>query len=161
MGERFSRCESLIEYRNLSINVKEATETAFKEMIEILIEQIEKNKAFDPKDGEFKLSTEKGKIVLPIRPIILGGDDITFISDGRLGVWLAETFIEEFIKQSINSESLSACGGVSIVKTKYPFYRAYIVAEDLTDIAKQSSRKNNGSYIDFFILFLWLEWQLR
>ncbi|MBZ4651190.1 hypothetical protein, partial [Thermosipho sp. (in: thermotogales)] len=52
---------------------------------------------------------------------------------------------------SINSESLSACGGVSIVKTKYPFYRAYIVAEDLTDRAKQISRKENGSYIDFFI----------
>jgi hypothetical protein len=151
MGERFSKCESLTEYRNLSIGVRDATEKTFKKMIEILIEQIEKNKVFDLKNGEFKLSTENGKIVLPIRPIVLGGDDITFISDGRLGVWLAEIFIKEFIKQSINSESLSACGGVSIVKTKYPFYRAYKLAEDLIDRAKRESRKENGSYIDFFI----------
>ncbi|QSZ28047.1 hypothetical protein ACETAC_04100 [Aceticella autotrophica] len=151
MGERFSKCESLIEYRNLSIGVRDVTENTFKKMIKVLIEEIEKNKAFDLKDGEFKLSKENGKTILPIRPIVLGGDDITFISDGRLGVWLAETFIKEFTKQSINNEHLSACGGISIVKTKYPFYRAYMVAEDLTDRAKQISRKENGSYIDFFI----------
>jgi len=151
MGERFANCKSLIEYRNLSINVKKVTETAFKEMIKKLINEIETNKVFDLQNGEFKLSTEKGKIVLPIRPIVLGGDDITFISDGRLGVWLAKIFIKEFIKQSINNESLSACGGVSIVKTKYPFYRAYKLAEDLIDRAKRESRKENGSYIDFFI----------
>jgi len=151
MGEKFAKCTNLTEYRNLSISVRNATETAFKKMIEILIEKIENDKIFDSKNEEFKLRKEEDKIILPIRPIILGGDDITFISDGRLGVWLAETFIKEFIKQSINSESLSACGGVSIVKTKYPFYRAYIVAADLTDRAKQISRKENGSYIDFFI----------
>lgn len=151
MGEKFANCTNLIEYRNLSIKVKEATETAFKNMIEILINQIENNKTFDPKNGELILQKENDKIILPIRPIILGGDDITFISDGRLGIWLAEIFIKEFTKQSINNELLSACGGVSIVKTKYPFYRAYMLAEDLTDRAKQVSRKKNGSYIDFFI----------
>ena len=151
MGEKFANCKDLIEYRNLSIGVRVATEKTFKKMIEILIEQIEKNKAFDLKNKEFKLSTENGKIILPIRPIVLSGDDITFISDGRLGVWLAEIFIKEFIKQSINNESLSACGVVSIVKTKYPFYRAYKLAEDLIDRAKRESRKENGSYIDFFI----------
>lgn len=151
MGERFSKCESLIEYRNLSIGVRDATENTFKKMIEILIEQIEKNKAFAPKDGEFKLSTENGKTILPIRPIVLGGDDITFISDGRLGVWLAEIFIKEFANHSVNNEPLSACGGVSIVKTKYPFYRAYMLAEDLIDRAKKESREKEGSYIDFFV----------
>ncbi|MGB9678251.1 MAG: Cas10/Cmr2 second palm domain-containing protein, partial [Candidatus Ratteibacteria bacterium] len=151
MGERFSKCESLSEYRKLSVGVKNATKNTFKKMIKILIEQIEKNKAFDLENGEFKLSKENGKTILPIRPIVLGGDDITFISDGRLGVWLAEIFINEFIKQSINNESLSACGGVSIVKTKYPFYRAYKLAEDLTDKAKKESREKEGSYIDFFI----------
>ncbi|AEE14457.1 hypothetical protein Thena_0825 [Thermodesulfobium narugense DSM 14796] len=151
MGERFSKCESLIEYRNLSIGVGNATEKTFKKMIEILIDKIEKSKTFDSKDGEFKLSTENGKTILPIRPIVLGGDDITFISDGRLGVWLAEIFIKEFATQTINNESLSACGGVCITKTKYPFYRAYKLAEDLIDRAKKESRKKEGSYIDFFI----------
>ncbi|KAA5805723.1 Cas10/Cmr2 second palm domain-containing protein [Thermoanaerobacterium thermosaccharolyticum] len=151
MGEKFANCTNLTEYRNLSIKVKEVTETAFKNMIEILINQIENNKIFDPENGEFKLQKEGDKTILPVRPIILGGDDITFISDGRLGIFLAEIFIKEFTKHSTNNESLSACGGVSIVKTKYPFYRAYMLAEDLTDRAKQASRKENGSYIDFFI----------
>ncbi|SHF27239.1 hypothetical protein SAMN02745195_02251 [Thermoanaerobacter uzonensis DSM 18761] len=151
MGERFSKCESLSEYRKLSIGVRNATEKTFKKMIEILIKQIKKNKAFDLKNGEFKLSTENGKIILPIRPIVLGGDDITFISDGRLGIWLAEIFIKEFANHSINNEPLSVCGGVSIVKTKYPFYRAYKLAEGLIDKAKKESRKKEGSYIDFFI----------
>jgi len=143
MSEKFANCENIIEYRNLSISVKKVTKTAFKEMIKKLISEIKNNK--------IKLSKKNEKI-LPIRPIVLGGDDITFISDGRLGVWLAETFIKEFTNQRIDNEfDLSACGGVSIVKTKYPFYRAYKLAEDLIDIAKQESRKKDDSHIDFFI----------
>ena len=151
MGERFSKCESLTEYRNLSIGVKNVTEKTFKKMIESLINEIKNSKTFNLQNGEFTLQKEYGKTILPIRPIVLGGDDITFISDGRLGVWLAEKFIKEFTKHRINNENLFACGGVIIVNTKYPFYRAYKSAEDLTEKAKKESRKKEGSYIDFFI----------
>ena len=150
MSEKFANCKNIEEYRELSIKVKNITVTAFRKMIEKLIYEIENNEIF--KNGEFKLEEEDGKTVLPIRPIVLGGDDITFISDGRLGVWLAEIFIKEFTNQNIDNEhGLSACGGVSIVKTKYPFYRAYKLAEDLLEMAKKKSREEDGSYIDFFI----------
>jgi len=150
MSEKFANCKNIEEYRELSIGVKNITETAFKKMIEKLIYEIENNKIF--KNGEFKLEEEGGKTILPIRPIVLGGDDITFISDCRLGVWLAEIFIKEFTNQNIDNEhGLSACGGISIVKTKYPFYRAYEFAEDLLEMAKRKSREEDGSYIDFFV----------
>lgn len=150
MSEKFANCKNIEEYRELSIRVKNITETAFRKMIEKLIYEIENNEIF--KNGEFELKEEGGKTILPIRPIVLGGDDITFISDGRLGVWLAEIFIKEFTNQNIDNEhGLSACGGVSIVKTKYPFYRAYEFVEDLLEMAKKKSREEDGSYIDFFV----------
>ncbi len=39
-----------------------------------------------------------------------------------------------------------------IAKSKYPFYRSYLLAEELTSIAKAESRKNGGSsYLDFHL----------
>ena len=46
---------------------------------------------------------------------------------------------------------LSACAGVSVVKAKYPFYRAYRLAEELCSNAKRSARKHGGSWIDFHL----------
>ncbi len=144
IGERFKRCKDLLAIRRLSTDLKERTKNAFKNMVEKLIQEIEKTK------------DDKEKIVLPIRPIIIGGDDVTFVCDGRLGVWLAEIFIKEFIKEEspFRQEPLSACGGIAIVKAKYPFYRAYKIAEYLTQKAKERARSDkdgNPSYIDFFV----------
>jgi hypothetical protein len=36
-----------------------------------------------------KLTLENDKYLLPFRPIVFGGDDVTFICDGRLGLSLA------------------------------------------------------------------------
>jgi len=70
-----------------------------------------------------------------------------------LGIFLAKTFIKEFTMQNVSDRNpLSACGGVAIVKTKFPFFKAYQLAEDLTKSAKDKSReKVNSSYIDFHI----------
>lgn len=146
MGERFMNCESLPEIRKLSKEVRNATEKAFKSMISELIKRIEKRVLSE--DEGFSFGNEDNKTILPVRPIIIGGDEITFVCDGRLALWLAEIFIKEFT----NDKSLSACGGISIVKTKYPFFRAYEMAEYLTKKAKMISRdEENSSYIDFFI----------
>jgi hypothetical protein len=39
-----------------------------------------------------KLSNE-GKICLPFRPLVYGGDDVTFVCDGRLGLVLLKLTI--------------------------------------------------------------------
>lgn len=148
MGKRFEACTNLTEIRKLSKSVAEATKNAFKNTLQILVEKIVKNEILLKTLG-IKL---KGKNV-PFRPIIIGGDDITFVCHGKLGIFLAKTFINEFTKQQVSdNQPLSACGGVAIVKTKFPFFKAYQLAEELTKSAKDKSRNIvNSSYIDFHI----------
>lgn len=152
MGERFKKQKTLSELRKLSSTVKKATLNSFKE----LINSIDSN--FEYIKKEFNISKENNKDILPIRPIIIGGDDITFVCDGRLGIYFAKVFLEKFEKQNDagnNNLSLTACAGVSIIKTKYPFYRGYQIAEDLLQSAKNKRKKenDNGSWIDFHLAY--------
>src|SRR5699024_1310584 len=80
----------------------------------------------------------------PFRPIIAGGDDFTYVCAGRLGVYLTEKLMEFFKEEKVNGESLSSCGGIAIVKAKYPFFRAYNLCEQLTGQAKKMVKKNPG-----------------
>ena len=81
----------------------------------------------------------------PVRPLIYGGDDVTFVCDGRLGLGLAARYLDAF--ERIASEKLgdrtTAAAGVAIVKTHYPFARAYELAEELTRSAKRLSREHS------------------
>jgi hypothetical protein len=154
MGKRFQSLNDLVSLRKLSKSVREATLNTFKEMLKKLVEKIENGEI---KDEDINLQKdEKGKTILPLRPIIIGGDDITFVSEGRLGIWLAKIFLEEFQKQQVSDgKPLSACAGVAITKAKYPFYRGYKLSEDLTRSAKYGRKKanDNGSWIDFHIAY--------
>ncbi|MDK2909977.1 MAG: hypothetical protein PWR20_1544 [Bacteroidales bacterium] len=148
MGKRFEACESLSDIRKLSKSITEATEKAFKNTLDILI-----NKVISDKELLEELNISIKRHIVPFRPIIIGGDDITFICHGRLGVFLTKTFIKEFAKQPVSDyKPLSACGGIAIVKSKFPFFKAYQLAEELTSSAKEKSRKIEGSsYVDFHI----------
>lgn len=79
---------------------------------------------------------------LPIRPIVFGGDDITFVCDGRLGLALAKKFLQEFSQTILSDgERGYACAGVAIVHSHYPFARAYALAEELARDAKRQARE--------------------
>src|SRR5690606_34479673 len=71
-----------------------------------------------------------------------GGDDVTFVSDGRLGIALARSFLEAFERRTSSLEGgrATACAGIAIVKVRYPFARAYDLAEELTHSAKRLVR---------------------
>lgn len=147
MGNRFKGQNSLVDLRKLSISVRNATKNAFQKMLAELIEKI-------PEMKDFKLDKEDNKTILPLRPIIIGGDDITFVSEGRLGIWLAEVFLEAFEEQTVSDgKPLTACAGIAITKTKYPFYRGYHLSEELTKSAKnkRKDKKDTGSWLDFHI----------
>ena len=148
MGKRFEACTNLTEIRKLSKSVAEATDNAFKNTLQILVENIVKND-----DLLITLGIKLKDKYVPFLPIVIGGDDITFVCHGKLGIFLAKTFINEFNKQQVSdNQSLSACGGVAIVKTKFPFFKAYQLAEELTKSAKDKSRNIvNSSYIEFHI----------
>lgn len=150
MGLRFQECKTLEEIRLLSISVKKATEDSFANLLKLIIQKIEQDdNIFDYFDFN--------RILLPIRPIIIGGDDITFVSPGKLGIYFAEIFMKEFSEKIVSDEKkLSSCAGVAITKTKYPFYRGYQLAEGLCSNAKKESRKKtekDSSWIDFHIAY--------
>ena len=101
--------------------------------------------------GEFALKTSDNKIhLLPIRPIILGGDDLTFICDARIALELSAEILKtvktnlasipEFHYQShdtsVPPEPAYASAGIAIVHSHSPFSQAYRLAELLCQEAK-------------------------
>ncbi|HAA86397.1 MAG TPA: hypothetical protein DCE14_08655 [Kosmotogaceae bacterium] len=151
VGEKFSATSSLHDIRKLSLSMTEATLGAFRDTVADLIE-LSDSGVLKKEDGFF-VQREDSKTLLPIRPIVIGGDDITFLCHGKLALYLAESFISNFERRTAEEGvTLTACGGVAIVKTKYPFYRAYELAESLTSRAKRKSRAtSNVSCIDFHV----------
>jgi len=94
----------------------------------------------------FELESDKGKQILPIRPILLGGDDLTFVCDGRLALDLAETALNEFEHSDIpHLGNITACAGIAIVRVHSPFARGYDLAEKLCGSAKDKLKKENDS----------------
>lgn len=158
MGERFKAAKTLVDIRKLSKSVANATENAFVDLLKLIVKKyddIMESLGFDKdsKDPKFKYPTDNNSKILPILSVILGGDDITFICDGKLGLYFSKIFLKAFESQAVHDgKKLTACAGVAIIKTRYPFYRGYRLAEELCGNAKKASRKDKlNSYIDFHI----------
>jgi len=148
MGKKFQACKTLNELKTLSAKVENATRDSFKVLLKTIINE------WDFIKKEIQPETESGKYIIPIRPIIMGGDDITFVCDGRLGIYFAKIFMEAFEKHTDSEgNKLTSCAGISITKLKFPFYRGYQIAEQLCTNAKviRNDKDDKGSWIDFHI----------
>ncbi len=126
--------------RTFSESIDEDFKSAYKEMADEVAESIKNGKL----KGKLNLKlteNEEGKKMpcFPIRRIITAGDDICFVTEGRIGLESAKIFIEKLSQKtnSMDKKEYSACAGVAIVHQKYPFYRAYELAEQLCAIAKK------------------------
>ncbi len=99
------------------------------------------------------------RLKFPLRPIVFGGDDVTFVCHGRYGLSSAVRYLaafEEATKKepAFNGQPAYACAGVVIVHTHYPFARAYRLSEQLCRSAKQMLKDlqvDDGSAIDWHI----------
>jgi len=133
---------------------REALERAIKRTIEA-VEQ--KNGEYELvgeiEDLSFGLECSDGQVFLPLRPVLLGGDDLTFLCDGRIALDLAETALAAFECCVRHLGKLSACAGVAIVPVHAPFERAYALAESLCRNAKRRRREegDSGSWLDWHI----------
>lgn len=164
MGVKFSCCRTMFERKKLSKQVATIVKDAFKELLKSIVKEYDAYEEF----LDMKKLVRDGIKYLPLRPIIIGGDDVTFICPGRMGIEYAKRFIEyvnryhlldEDLRQRISArtgkavpETMSCCAGVAIVPAKYPFFRAYELAEQLCGAAKVKSREEEGSYMDFAML---------
>ena len=135
--------------RAFSASVSLLSQNALMETLQYLREALPSLK------DDLSLEDEK---IFPLRPIVYGGDDLTFVCDGRLGLDLAAFYLKEFSKGTINvcgeDKPVDACAGVAIVPTKFPFARAYHFAEELCGLTKSHLRQENltGSRLDFQII---------
>ena len=143
-GEKLSNRNYIIAMRKLSHSVNQAGINALKKVVEVLVNSIEVDT-----DGKRKV---KGKFeikdnYLPFRPLVYGGDDVTFVCDGRLGLELAAIYLEALEKQIIaDGKQIKACAGICVVKTHYPFARAYQLSEDLCRKAKSFVKDERKEY---------------
>jgi len=92
---------------------------------------------------------------IPVRPIVLGGDDFTVVCRADFAVEYAKAFIEEFENQTQTllgkmlvennvfengADKLTACAGIAFIKSSYPFYYGYNLAETLCGQAKKDAK---------------------
>lgn len=98
---------------------------------------------------------------LPLRPLVGAGDDVTWVTQGRIGLALAARHLDHFERLSRTAilsygstkKNLTASAGVLVMPLKYPFGRGYRIAEALTAEAKRKGRQSGGgSWIDFHVL---------
>jgi hypothetical protein len=152
IGKYFMNCTTLPEIRGLSKHLDKVIYEAYKEFITF----IKGNMGyFFTEESGLYIQNVGDKIILPFRPLLVEGDDITFITDGRLGISFAKKFLELISRKSLpNGKQLSASAGVAITSTKHPFYRGYVLAEELCSAAKKEARKNPGtSWLDFHVAY--------
>jgi hypothetical protein len=107
-----------------------------------------------PEDLGFPLFSEDNSVYAPLVPILLGGDDLTFVCDGRIALALAEAALDAFRRAAPipNLGKIGACVGVAIVHAHAPFFRAYQLAEELCRSAKESVRDQECAFA--------LDWQI-
>lgn len=138
--------------RDFSLTVQQVAVKALRQTIQFLTVRINVN--VDPEnrlrkvyrignpDNSLQLHIDKvsHKPMLPFRPIVFGGDDLTFICDGRLGLSLTTYYLRTFSQHVLPDDNTHAhCrAGVAVVHTHYPFARAYTLAEDLCGSARQA-----------------------
>lgn len=134
--ENFSDgAEYAVMLRLFSDKLEAATKEAAKAATEKLIE---------------KCGIESGK--LPMRPLVLGGDDLTVLVRADYAMQFTEDYckaFEESTKRNFKDlhdaspdipEKLTACAGIAYVKNNQPFMDAFELAESLCSESKKISK---------------------
>ncbi len=157
------------QYRQFSTAIDICTEQAFLDAIESVFVGTNQSEGTDP-------------IIIPLVPLILGGDDLTVVCDGQYALQFTEQFLTKFeyhtqnlvelpvvgdskiiidrATKHLSADRLSACAGITVMKKHFPFSVAYSLAEELIksaktvkDIIKQDGKTVPCSAIDYHILY--------
>ncbi len=128
--EKLDWTEYKEKLREFSASIDEDFKAAYKDMSDDVASNIGRGRLSD-------LNITDNKF--PVRRIITAGDDICFVAEGRIGVECAAVFIDMLgsRRNKVDEEGYAACAGVAIVHQKYPFYKAYELAEMLCSNAKK------------------------
>jgi len=161
--------EQLIaDLQRVSAAIRDLGEDALRRVVTRVVNAIRCN----GETGEYEVRSSLGEsfelrrseylgdaLCLPIRPLILGGDDLTFLCDGRLALDLAETalgaFESEPARLPVLEKPVRACAGVAIGRAHTPVARLFHLAEELCRSAKQRVRDEaaDACGLDWHIAF--------
>jgi hypothetical protein len=108
------------------------------------------NLAFQKVKEEFKIG---GKSIIPLRPIVLGGDDMTIICRADIAISYTQEFLRVFEKETAENlgphhvfnngkDRLTACAGIAFIKSSFPFHYGYHLAEALCSRAKKDAKSD-------------------
>lgn len=91
---------------------------------------------------------------IPFRPIVFGGDDVTFVCDGRLGLALAKEYLTNYGNQDLEEgrdvkEKAVGRAGIAITPSHFPFSRGYELAEELSGYAKLVGEDGKKQSLDW------------
>jgi len=153
--------QAIYNYSTFSEELACAYRNALKKTVTGLANAVEKNKL------SFTLPNSEGstsETFIPFRPLILNGDDVTYITHGKIGLSFTKKYLENLSKEKIkygNTEiKHTASAGVLITKIKFPFSQAYGLVNDLTRSAKlkglivqeMNEKQERGFWVDFHVL---------
>ena len=88
-----------------------------------------------------------------MRPLVLGGDDMTFVCAAKVAIPYAK-----FLMENLMARGIASCGGIAILPSSYPFFRGYEMAEQLCGAAKnrmralQAKKGCDSCWLDFAML---------
>ena len=143
-----------VKLRNFSESIQSQFEEAFSEMTQ----EIYRVYGDKLRLGSDRDPSERGLRILPVRPVVLAGDDVCFVTAGNIGLECARIFLEK-LSTKVNKEDgkrYSACAGVAIVHRKYPFHMAYNMSEHLCGSAKKS-----GVELDVSGKYSLIDWHIE
>ncbi len=156
IGQKYPNSNVLqIVLKTFSEKLDAATKQSAKEAFERIVKPVY--------DKELDLGR---KPKLPLRPIILGGDDLTLIIRGELAVPFTEVFLKRFNHHTKNNfsqlasdylpmlkDGLSACAGIAFIKPKYPFHYGVDLAESLCSYAKEKAKSISSTPVPSCLAF--------
>ncbi len=145
VGQTFDKKEAFL--KALSDRIEQSTIAAFKDAFYSVIDNSNKK--------------------VPLRPIILGGDDLTLIIRADLALPFTKIYLETFEKQTKKNFSellaehnitdndiiqslqngLTATAGIVFIKEKYPFHYAVHLSESITSKAKNLTNREKSSVL--------------
>ncbi len=126
---------------DFSDSVHKASEKALQETAGLLLSPDNLPEGSNLIGGIVPIPERNGERYLPFRPIVFGGDDVTFVCEGRLGLSLAAEYLSAYSGETLSDgEPAHARAGVAVVKSHYPFSRAYELAVSLCDSAREYIR---------------------
>ena len=135
----------LERYAQFTTNIDRAYTNAMRRTIEHVMNDYGRWAGSIYGDSEEKQSAYSN--VIPLRPVVASGDDVSFIAIGQLGIELARIFIQYLQQESMDIGGapfrFDACAGVAIVRRKFPFWLAYELAERLCGNAKKRLKQES------------------